>query len=847
METSIIELQKDLLNKYKAYVTASDVVEEKYKWKAISYFRTHWNLDAEDLPGMILEAFKMQENLFYPNALTTIKIYAQHFPAEVKHLFRELYSENALAIEEKIGKFQKGLTDLLPELRRKIGKEKFHHLQDERTIACYLTFRYPDKYYFYMDKYYQGYCDYLGIKPKESGHKYIHYLELAEDFKKNILIPEKEVIALHKAIREGNKDWDETNLIVQNVFFRLLPIETIKPTVLLVNITWNSKDWKAPSDDKSNHKYVASGGQPQESWNFDFDNSRNSFDKIYGFAQFTNPPNVSGSENLLIFYSKKQIVGFYGKAEILPEYLKFNDAETYNLIGHKPLCVVLPNKISDVREKGFLESKKRVGQTGFTYLSKVATVNNILDEAAKLNPDLEHKIAEIKAWVNNEHIEKPVVNMESNSLNQILYGPPGTGKTFNTINKAVEIANLGFLNEEKERVLIRKEFERLVDEEVISLITFHQSMSYEDFIEGIKPLKPDPENKTVQYDIQDGLFKKICRKAESNFELSRVENQGKLNFEKAFEKLQDEWEEDSEMKFPLKTEGHDFVITGFTDSSIQFRKSSGGTGHTLSINTLRDFYYKKREVRPKGVGIYYPSVLKKLQQFSLQLNEKEFVKNHVLIIDEINRGNVSQIFGELITLIEEDKRQGMPEALETFLPYSKIKFSVPPNLYIIGTMNTADRSIEALDTALRRRFTFVEMAPKPEIIREHGKSKGEIEGIDLVQLMKTMNLRIEKLLDKDHQIGHSYFLDVEDPAGLRLAFKNKIIPLLMEYFYGDMGKIGLILGSGFVSLKQESDFDFAEFNVFDNDIVSDLKERKVFEISDSESWSVDIFKKIYQK
>jgi len=162
-------------------------------------------------------------------------------------------------------------------------------------------------------------------------------------------------------------------------------------------------------------------------------------------------------------------------------------------------------------------------------------------------------------------------------------------------------------------------------------------------------------------------------------------------------------------------------------------------------------------------------------------------------------------------------------------------------------MNTADRSIEALDTALRRRFTFVEMAPKPEIIREHGKSKGEIEGIDLVQLMKTMNLRIEKLLDKDHQIGHSYFLDVEDPAGLRLAFKNKIIPLLMEYFYGDMGKIGLILGSGFVSLKQESDFDFAEFNVFDNDIVSDLKERKVFEISDSESWSVDIFKKIYQK
>lgn len=431
-------------------------------------------------------------------------------------------------------------------------------------------------------------------------------------------------------------------------------------------------------------------------------------------------------------------------------------------------------------------------------------------------------------------------------LNQILYGPPGTGKTYNTINKAVEIANPNF-SANINRVLLKNEFKRLLDKELIGLITFHQSMSYEDFIEGIKPLKPDPENKSIQYDIHEGLFKKMCGKAESNFEHASNENQSKLVFEEAFEKLQEEWEEDNAIKFPLKTQGHDFEIIGFTESSIQFRKSSGGTGHTLSIGTLRDYYYGKKEVRTRGIGIYYPALLAKLNQYKNQTPNKKSFQNYVLIIDEINRGNISQIFGELITLIEDDKRMSMPEALEVVLPYSKEKFSVPPNLYIIGTMNTADRSIEALDTALRRRFTFVEMPPDPEIIRTHGKSKGEVDEINLVLLLDTLNKRIEKLLDKDHQIGHSYFMDFDNLDGLKLAFKNKVIPLLEEYFYGDLGKIGLILGTGFVKLKEIKGFDFASFKAFDDEIIADLKDRKVYEITQPESWSAETFKSIYQK
>ena len=240
----------------------------------------------------------------------------------------------------------------------------------------------------------------------------------------------------------------------------------------------------------------------------------------------------------------------------------------------------------------------------------------------------------------------------------------------------------------------------------------------------------------------------------------------------------------------------------------------------------------------------------------------------MLIIDEINRGNISQIFGELITLIEDDKRLGKEEAIEVMLPYSKEKFGVPSNLYIIGTMNTADRSVEALDTALRRRFSFTEMPPDPTLLSSPRKmwellwkyedigwkdpvykkaeedlfkligvsetvelkniwdkmgiqSESQIAefekipttGIDLSKLLTTINHRIEKLLDRDHQIGHSYFMKVFSWNDLQIAFYNAIIPLLQEYFFGAYHKMGLVLGKGFVEkiIEKTEGKVFADF------------------------------------
>lgn len=350
-------------------------------------------------------------------------------------------------------------------------------------------------------------------------------------------------------------------------------------------------------------------------------------------------------------------------------------------------------------------------------------------------------------FLNIEVMEKQEKTID---LNQIFFGPPGTGKTFHTINEAIKIADPEFYKIHKnDREQLKARFKLLSlinDNESVGQIgftTFHQSFSYEDFIEGIKPNDPKQGDTFLKYEIQDGIFKMICRLAED------------------------------------------------------------------SLNTVNP-------------------------------------KNFVLIIDEINRGNVSSVFGELITLIEKDKRAGAEEELIVTLPYSKENFSVPKNVYIIGTMNTADRSIEALDTALRRRFSFREMPPKHELIGTIGslkKDNGQLDDIDVVKILETINSRIDKLIDKDHKIGHSYFLNISSTQDLRDTFRDKVIPLLEEYFFGDFGKISLVLGSSFISKENADGVKFANSNDYDPSIANDLLERSVYEITSESNWD---FKAIYE-
>ena len=430
--------------------------------------------------------------------------------------------------------------------------------------------------------------------------------------------------------------------------------------------------------------------------------------------------------------------------------------------------------------------------------------------------------ASIKTYIDFHKKQKDnSMNTSSNNnspLNQILYGPPGTGKTYNSINKAIEIINPAF-DLSQDRKIVKDEFDRLVGLGQIAFTTFHQSMSYEDFIEGIKPKVEEDinENKQVVYEIEDGIFKRLANKAKTT-NTSINSNTLQYSFDDAWDDLISEAEQNIERGTPetlkIQTPNLGLKIVEITErGNLRLKPiySEDAREYTVSYSRVKRLHEAfpdlskvkniDKEFRTAIGGsnstaywsilnILNPKIIANSNNFN---STKESTSTpFVLIIDEINRGNISSIFGELITLIEDSKRLGQMEELEVLLPYSKTKFGVPSNLYIIGTMNTADRSVEALDTALRRRFSFVEMMPDEKVISEK-----KFTDYDRAKIMNVINQRIEVLLDRNYTLGHSYFIK----ADFKNSFENEIMPLIQEYFYNDYGKIGLVLGKGFVREK----------------------------------------------
>ena len=451
-----------------------------------------------------------------------------------------------------------------------------------------------------------------------------------------------------------------------------------------------------------------------------------------------------------------------------------------------------------------------------------------------------------KIFNNNAKEDK---NMNSQPLNQILYGPPGTGKTYNTVIKAIEITNPELMPKDKDGNVenyetLKNKFDELKQQGQIEFVTFHQSYSYEEFVEGIKPEIPkwNDEGSELKYVGKDGILKTIAKKAlYEHLNILQPEDDKFKNIIKCFIS-------DNPEGSKLKTQYSEFEIVKYTQTAVIVEPCNGKTEYNLTFNNLEKLYSNKQNIENrkdidqilgwKGLSTYYLAVLNKLKDYSgknitnnqisqnqdsiiiksiddyLQeyqegkLSLKKDPKKYILIIDEINRGNISKIFGELITLIETDKRIGNKYEARTTLPYSKEQFGIPKNLYIIGTMNTSDRSIASIDIALRRRFKFVEMMPRPEKLVDENNQPQMVEDIDLQSILKTINERISYLLDRDHQIGHSYFMhwDNYDMATLKDVWFDEIMPLLNEYFYSDWDKLQAILGG-----KNDNDKDDKKF------------------------------------
>ncbi|EAI6660794.1 McrB family protein [Campylobacter jejuni] len=460
-----------------------------------------------------------------------------------------------------------------------------------------------------------------------------------------------------------------------------------------------------------------------------------------------------------------------------------------------------------------------------------------------------------------ERVQSEESNMKIIPLNQILYGPPGTGKTYHTIDKALEILgeNLESRDEKKAK------FDEYVRKGQIVFTTFHQSYGYEEFVEGIKPIIDNDENsQEVKYDVKDGIFKELCDKSLKNYILS-MQNENEIDLDKLIFEFANYINQDFLNKgneFPLENKvSIKKILLNFKDEYRSF--SLGGSiksPQSLTIDIIKrdylNFKNKKilsfKDIKPKydsqsdyhGNAIYYFMFFNKLKEFENIQNEKfkikkEILKSYIIIIDEINRGNVSKIFGELITLIEPSKRIGEKEELKVTLPYSGEKFGVPKNVYIIGTMNTADRSITSLDTALRRRFEFVEMMP------DVSKLSMDCEGINLQELLKAINTRIEYLLDREKTIGHAFFISVENLEDLKKVFKNKIIPLLQEYFYNDYALINAVLNHNGMIKEDKKDDKYLQ-KIKNLDSVN--SERSIYNIAsfDDKIWDkIEIYQAIY--
>jgi len=444
--------------------------------------------------------------------------------------------------------------------------------------------------------------------------------------------------------------------------------------------------------------------------------------------------------------------------------------------------------------------------------------------------------------------------MQSKALNTILYGPPGTGKTFKTAELAVEICDG---RAEGSREAIMRRYETLRQSERISFVTFHQSYGYEDFVEGLRPesikgqisypvrhgvlrqicdaarrsllatpgLRGKPLKERTVYKMALGrsgttegsrVFQDCIEKGYvllgwgDAADFSECRTSGDVHQVVAMVLAKNDDSQKSEARFVqvFKNEIQVGDIIVVPQGNSAFRAIGEVTGdYEYLEEPAAGRFHQMRRVRwlaildtAEDVNVIFDrsfmqSALYRLDREGLRfeamdrlINREtpEAPHNFVLIVDEINRANLSKVFGELITLLEPDKREGAVNALTVKLPCSGDDFAVPSNLYIVGTMNTADRSIALLDTALRRRFEFEELQPDYDALPT-------LPDIDLAALLASLNERVEYLYDRDHAIGHAYFMHVASLQDLEAVFRRKVIPLLQEYFYEDWSKIRLVL------------------------------------------------------
>ena len=758
--------------------------QELYKWELVTKQVGHPNTDAEDFTKEIHSlVFK---NLCYGPQVTAIRNFAKYEPEDYRDAFKELFDET-IDIQERVNTFTSACITLWDEKVKRNFTKQTRAMCDERLISCFLTLHDPQKYTFYKPDVYDSFCRILEVEPKKTGQKLVHFYELLHQY----LIPLVE---------------QDTELM-ESVNNELQKEECIKSTILIAQtVLWNYVR-KLRKDGKQ-QVWLFLGGKDANDYHFEemyddgvmalcgwdkvgdlsdcpdkesVDKRRQSIDEY----QF-NTGNLTGmlhaianeineGDIVLAKYSKSDVVGM---GVVTGDY-RFDDDSVYGKHcrdiswTHKGLW----HCASILKEFGQDEfpAKALTNVTKSKYIPKILEMIEGDSKQDNNNPQTFETMTEIEILRQKKQI--------------ILQGAPGTGKTYKTASIAVGICNpafTDFANHQK----VMEEYERLLNEGQIAFCTFHQSMDYEDFVEG---LKPEVKGNAVEYNVQNGIFKTICEKAQTKEDADITNCIDKyLQTIKGYEnkKTIPTLSGKSEL-FVWWTEGNDTIST----RSVLSKSEKGDQYSPSPLNI------EKVKMQALGEGVennwrHYAQAFINAVKKEYNLENQVSDKPYVLIIDEINRGNVSKIFGELITLLEADKRSGGgTHHISLKLPYSKDDFSVPSNLYIIGTMNTTDRSTGTIDYAVRRRFAFVTLESRADVIENWCDSQSvasdvkkaalalfaQINGLgrkdssSFIAKHKAADFELEDL-----KVGHSYFM-VKDMASLKLKMHYEVVPLIKEY------------------------------------------------------------------
>lgn len=757
--------------------------QELYKWELVTKQVGHPNTDAEDFTKEIHSlVFK---NLCYGPQVTAIRNFAKYEPEDYRDAFKELFDET-IDIQERVNAFTSTCIALWDEKVKRNFTKQTRAMCDERLISCFLTLHDPQKYTFYKPDVYDSFCRILGVEPKKAGQKLVHFYELLHQY----LIPLVE---------------QDTELM-ESVNNELQKEGCIQSTLLTAQtVLWNYV--RKSRKDRNKQVWLFLGGKDANDFHFDemyddgvmalcgwdkvgdlsdcpdeesVDKRRKSIDEY----QF-NTGNLTGmlhaianemkeGDIVLAKYSKSDVVGM---GVVTGDY-RFDDDSVYGKHcrdiswTHKGLW----HCASILKEFGQEEfpAKALTNVTKSKYIPKILEMIEG-DSKQDNNPQTFETMTEIEILRQKKQI--------------ILQGAPGTGKTYKTASIAVGICNpafTDFANHQK----VMEEYERLLNEGQIAFCTFHQSMDYEDFVEG---LKPEVKGNAVEYNVQNGIFKTICEKAQTKEDADITTCIDKyLQTIKGYEnrKTIPTLSGKSEL-FVWWTEGNDTIST----RSVLSKSEKGDQYSPSPLNI------EKVKMQAIGEGVennwrHYAQAFINAVKKEYDLENQVSDKPYVLIIDEINRGNVSKIFGELITLLEEDKRSGGgTHHISLKLPYSKEDFSVPFNLYIIGTMNTTDRSTGTIDYAVRRRFAFITLESRADVIENWCNSQSvasdvkktalalfaQINGLgrndssSFIAKHKASDFELEDL-----KVGHSYFM-AKDMASLKLKMRYEVVPLIKEY------------------------------------------------------------------